>query len=316
MELIKKLFYSYTWCCAYRVLKDEEIQSSIIPRSEEVRNYTLIKVPPNRWIADPFLLEAEGETYAFFELMHMKKNKAVIGSVALPQGENEVRDVFEFDGHTSYPCVFRYNDAIYMIPETQVENSINLMKCVTWPNHWEKVGILCSDIAAADCTPFFMNDKAYIFVYEIGAGNTPHRILHIGEIDFENKRIRNLRKVKTYQAEDGRPGGHVFFENGSLIRVVQPCEKHYGERLDFYRFSYREGKYSEEKCGEFLPSQIRLDQKMKINGVHTINRYGKYEIIDIRGAYKFSLWKPLVKLCQYFGLFGYDWSDRKKERIL
>ena len=146
-NLLSKLFFSWYWYCAYRVISDEEIKNgSPVFETGEVREYKVINVPKGYWIADPFVMTKNGVTVAFFELTDQKKHKSMLGAKQILPTEGEVKIIYEFEGHTSYPCLFEDNGNIYMIPETGANRTVELFCCKEWPYKWEKKCDLLKDI--------------------------------------------------------------------------------------------------------------------------------------------------------------------------
>lgn len=313
LKRIINVFYDYKWYCAYRKIDDPN--ASIIPRENEIRSYEIVKIPHGYWAADPFLACYRDEYALFFEYTNEKKDKAYIAAISLENNDSSVKPIYEFQGHSSYPCIFEHNGSLYMIPETSSENNIQLLKCVSFPFKWEKTSILKDNILAVDCTYFNYSDKDLLFIYILDKKYGSNGKLYIGEIDFNNKTIDKMKLLVDCEERTGRPGGNVFFENKKAYRVVQPCKKYYGEKLEFYQFLFSGNKYSEKICGEMTYRQVKLDQRIDINGIHTINRLGRYEVIDVRTNNKFSLFRPIVKILQRFGVLGYDSCDKKMKYI-
>ncbi len=310
MSFFQKLFYDYQWCCAYRRLSDEERKQSIIPKSDEIRTYNVVKMPRGYWAADPFLLNEDGKYHLFFEFTNLKKDKAVLGATEL-NGNGHIHWIYEFKGHTSYPCIFKVDDVTYMIPETCAERKIQLLISTGIPYKWEKIGTLAENLIAVDCTPFYMDGKVFLMVFCLEKEFSGKGDLCIGQIDFEKNQLKDFSVAKKYKCGNGRPAGACFIEDKKHYRVVQFGERYYGERMDFYEFSYENGNYSERKCGEFRPDQVRLDKPYIVDGIHTINRVGDYEVIDVRLARKFDLFRPVKKVFQRLGVFGYQSGDKK-----
>lgn len=306
-DVFHKAFYEQKWVCAYRVLHDEGL-----PCREEKYKYKVIDVPSRYWIADPFLFEENGEVYVFCELMDRYKSKAVIGAKRIaPEEDRKINAIYEFDCHTSYPCMFKWKDDVYMTPETFDNHRLELLKCSKWPDKWESVGVLLEGMDIADCTPFTHNGKLYIFIYETPMGERK-RSLYIGELNVERCAIENLHRAKEYDGNYGRPGGHNLYWNGKNIRIVQPGTKHYGEKIQFFEYDIQEKSYEEHLIGELLPEQIETNKKCEIIGVHTLNRCGNIEVVDLLIKECFHLFRPFMLIFQVFGIFGFDRGDKRK----
>ena len=308
-RIIKKLFYETTWKCAYRVLTEEEQSDSAVPKVGEKRTYHVIEMPKGYWSADPFIMGKNGETYLFTEFTNIKKKKSVIGIKKLLPEEGKISPMYEFAGHVSYPCVFDWNGKTYMIPETVFSHTVELMECEKWPDKWVRKGSLLKEIEAVDCTPMVWEEKLYLFVYQMDAKTTERKLL-LGKLEPEECRISDVREIERWDQILGRPGGNILYEKEKMIRVVQPGNRYYGEKLEFYDIEFDGVHYSERKIGEMNAGQIALDSTDKAAGVHTLNRCGNVEIIDIL-IKTFSVMRPIRRVLHMLGLFGYGMYDKE-----
>lgn len=306
--LINRLFYDYRWEIAYRkISKDEPIVNT-----HDMYSYKILELPKGYWGADPFLLERNNEAYIFFEYTDIKKYKSVLAVKRIYPSIGDVHVIFEFDVHTSYPCIFYSKDNLYIIPETASNSTLQLLKCIEWPYKWEKICDLATNFKCVDTTPLFLNDSIYLVTYYRADSGFN---LYGCKFDIENLKIESPRILKNYYQNIGRPGGHFINVNGNIIRIVQPATKFYGEQIDFYRINFNEVDYSEEKISEFHPEQIKIDKKLNIVGVHTYNRSDNFEVVDLRIEYKFDFFRPIKRIFQIFELFGYGLNDFRHKYI-
>ena len=100
-----------------------------------------------------------------------------------------------------------------------------------------------------------------------------------------------------------------------MFRVTQLGIKHYGEGLSFLEFKYDNGLFVEQEVTQLLPEQIVVDSDEKIKGVHTFNRCGNIEIIDILTVGHFSLVRPVRYFLQKFGWFGFRDNDKLHKQV-
>lgn len=312
--ILNKAFFESRWVCAYRILNDEDRRTGIVPEKGEIRSYHVIEAPHRYWMADPFVVENGSETHLFFEYMDRYKAKAVLGQMLLAPKIGTPRSVFEFLCHTSYPCVIKEGSEFYIIPETVAQKKLELLHCRRWPDQWEAMGTLLDDTEVVDCTPFRRNDRWYIFLYEISHAEKK-RVLKIGELNIAECRIDHLKPVMEYDIQNGRPGGNVYRDGSRLIRAVQIGKRHYGEQLEFYDFEYDGENYAEKKIGEMTPEQISLDNGMHVDGVHTINRAGNIEVIDVLINHEFHLFRPVMLILQILGIGKFDLGDKRQRMI-
>lgn len=302
MNLLKKLFTENIWSCYYST---RDIQGALWNKEEvDITKFHKLKTTARYWCADPFLAEENGKVYAFVEIMDRKKSFGLLGCAEISNDcDSDVRIIMNLGCHASYPGIFKYKDAWYMIPETSGRKTLELYKATDFPYKWEKLGALIENISTVDSTVFEMNDKLYIFIYEPnGMNNT----LSIGELDIDNCTVKSIRRVKEYNNRIGRPAGKIFEYKGKYIRPTQYGVNHYGEKIVFKEFkfdpvsfTYREEDVSVLDNNNIVPNENYL-------GLHTYNRVAGYEIIDRCRTVVYPL-RPLRIVCKKLGLFGYSY---------
>lgn len=302
-EKISYLFNEYSWVCAYR--------KSILPFNELngiQKKFQVVKCPKDYWAADPFLFEKDGIVYLLVEYTDTKKKKSALAiKKILPEEDTDFTIIYEFPYHTSYPCIFEWNGELYIIPETKSAKEIVLLSCKQWPYKWEKKSVLKSNIDAADCTPFVDLNKLYLMIYE----ENETIKLSVAEMFPEEGKIGNIKVLKQYQNKVARPGGKLFSSNGNLIMVRQPGIKFYGEKIQFVKIDIN-NNFNEEIVNELLPNQIDVPVDGKLIGVHTYNKEGDIEVIDLF-VKKFSILKPFRYVLHRLRILGYGEYERDKK---
>lgn len=306
MKLIEKLFFEGVWECYFR-----DIQSvSLLDKKAVADNWNKIIVPRRYWCADPFIVNDEKDNYVFCELMDRKISRGLLGIGKLSvNGETKITILADLGCHTSYPNIFTVNGEWFMIPETVDRKSIELYKAKVFPYTWEKVATILNGINAVDTTVFFMNEKMFLFIYDENGVNNK---LSIGELDLNTYTVKNIKKVMQYTSKVGRPGGNIVYKDGQMLRPTQYGVNHYGEALIFKNFQYNpeNGEYHEEDVMEMRPVDIMPEYIAKnLNGLHTYNQVGKYEIIDVHRK-NFFIERPLVSLLKKLRIGGYRYYVR------
>lgn len=306
-SIFKKLFYDNKWECAYHIKNDNNILYG--------GDYKVVTIPRGYWAADPFLVDYNGHVHMFFEYMDQKKHKAMIAQKEIfPVEEDQVHVVYEFPYHTSYPCIFKFNQKYFMIPETRANNSIELLECIEWPNKWIHRGTLMEDVDSADNTVIIDENNARLLVYKFLEDGK--RELLLGRIDFDRNKICDLQTLKIYNNKNGRPAGNVFSINkDSFIRVVQPDFNYYGEKIVFYSCSLRNWQFDEIKYDEKTIESIQIMNKHRYIGVHTYNCVGNIECVDLLTKERLNLFKPLKLFFQYLNVFGFGRYEQKRKII-
>ena len=96
------------------------------------------EVPANPpFMADPFLFEHDGDTWVFYEALNSDQSNGWIEAAKLT--ENTISPslvALKCPYHLSFPFVFREGDDIFMIPETQQRQRLEIWRATTFPTKW------------------------------------------------------------------------------------------------------------------------------------------------------------------------------------
>lgn len=178
--------------------------------------------------ADPFLLEWGGALYLFMEAKEIGGQGRIDGYIS--------RDLrkFEFTGtilsgstHYSYPHVFKFEDAVYLIPENQRVGKVDLYQFVDFPTKVQLIQTLLNG-KYADTTPILHEGIWYLFTYSL-------RGLHI----FYSQTLKgpfneHPKSPVSRNIEMLRPGGPFIYLGGRILRPAQNCVGGYGRNLSLF----------------------------------------------------------------------------------
>ena len=291
-RFLLKLFYYECWAVAWRVTDDPDYPSDPGPVA-----YTVMPTDRDHWAADPFLISGGGKTWLFFEYMPLHSNRASIACCELTEmGPGPISVVLRTDGHLSYPAVFQSDGAYYMIPETLDSGAVTLYRADPFPTHWEKVCDLLPSFDSVDSTPFPRGEALSLLLYDPDEPDHRLRKLYLADLSVQPPAVSGTRLLSEYPEKTGRPAGTPFtLADGTVIRPTQDCRLLYGGSIRYLSFSENSGDFSEEVAGTLSPSSVRSDLPYKPLGIHTVNRCGRFEAVDLFYR-RFSLWKPLKAL--------------------
>ncbi len=123
------------WRLASRVGAPPLMNSGSAPSLDGFR---WIESPKGRFYADPFVIEAAGKPWVFFEDFDYATERGKISCAEVRDGGLAMPvTALERPYHLSYPCVFRDGDSWYMIPESKNAGTVDLYRCVRFPDVWE-----------------------------------------------------------------------------------------------------------------------------------------------------------------------------------
>lgn len=257
------------WFLAYR--------SSADPSGQ----FRFIVSEPWRFLADPFLFREGNKTYLFAEDYRFAERKALISVAELNEkGEcGAWRECLVRPYHLSYPCVFAWQDAIYMIPETRSNRTIELYRAEEFPLGWQLEKTLFAEIEASDATVFTASGRWWMFVTIKVEGRDPDDNLHIFLADSPlGPWLPHPKNPVVTGKERSRPAGMVFERAGALIRPAQDCALRYGHRVVFHRIEELSAEeYRETTLGAIGPAWLAGNL-----GTHTYQLEDGFEAVDAR----------------------------------
>lgn len=265
--------YEGQWCLAY----ETELSPS---DAGPVYDMKCLIPPGDRFWADPFPIEEKGAYFVFIEEYLFRSGKAHISVIEMDnQGAwKDPVKVLEKPYHLSYPFVFKWDGAYYMIPETQAAESIQLYKCMEFPRRWELERVLIQGVCAVDTTLLRHDGKWWMFTSiknreEIN--NTSNLCLFFadGPLGPWHPHIKNSI---VSDARSGRSGGCLFSMDGELYRPAQDCSQSYGGAMSIRRITRLDcSEYREEETGRLEPAR-----GTNLLGVHTYNQAGNLTVVD------------------------------------
>ena len=235
--------------------------------------------PKDRYWADPFVIHRDDCYYVFIE---EKLYGTGLGRIACLTLDSESKllsqqVVLERPYHLSYPFIFEQGRELYMIPESAANRTIELYRCTHFPDHWEFVKNLLSDIFAVDATLLQHDDQYWLFANvkaPSGSSLDALYLFHNADV-FADAWTPHPRNPIVQDIRSARPAGRVFMQDGRLIRPSQDSAPRYGYGLKFNRITaLSETAYSEVIDAAFTPSHS------KYLATHTFNQAGELTVLD------------------------------------
>lgn len=246
--------------------------------------YKEIVPPKSKFWADPCAFKtAEGKHFIFFEELVYSKNRAHLsvlevgkdGTVSKPQ------IVLEKPYHLSYPFVFEEGNDIYMIPETSANKTIELYKCVSFPDKWEFQMNLMEHLHAVDTTIYKQHNKYWMFVNikeNKGASAWDELFLFSADSLLTQDWKPHPQNPIISDVRQSRPAGHLIEHEGKLFRPSQDCSCTYGYATNMNEvITLNENEYKEKKVSTLLP-----EWNNKVTAVHTLSYRDGLAVLDAR----------------------------------
>ena len=220
------------------------------------------------FVADPFLFVESGKWYLFFEILDRQSGLGVIG---VSTSDNCLdweykKTVLREDFHLSYPYVFRYNDKIYMIPESNQMSEVRVYEAVDFPYQWTYRATILEGKRYVDASIFQYDYKLWLLV-----GLMRNKDCHLYSSDnlLWGWQEHPMSPIVSNDKSQARPAGRVFqLQNGHVVRTAQKCDLRYGQRVRAFEITVlNESEYREREL-DFSPLLSESENMLYHHSVH------------------------------------------------
>jgi hypothetical protein len=230
--------------------------------------------------ADPFPVEHDGRRLVFVEehVRSARRGRICVVELDSPGAPAAPVPVLELGHHLSYPLVFRWEDAWYLMPEQARTGRLDVYRATQFPTSWAWDRTVL-ELPAVDATLAYVDDRWWLFAALATAPGGAADELHLfhaqtplgpWEPHVANPIVSDVRTARPagrlIRAADGwyRPaqnGGPIYGYSIMLERIL---------RLDVH--GYREAHAAE----------IQPGWASEIPATHTVNRDGRLAVLDAR----------------------------------
>jgi hypothetical protein len=242
-----------------------------------------LEPPKDRFWADPHIHHRDGKHHVFIEEFVYAEKKGRISVISLDeQGPaSAARPVLDRPYHLSNPFVFSCGQDLYLIPESMSKRTVELYRCVRFPDQWELKETLMENVRAVDATPFQRDGRWWLFVNiqeEDGASSSDELFLFSAARPDTKDWLPHPMNPIVSDVRRARPAGRLFERNGNLYRPAQDCSGQYGSRIVLNRITLLSGTDYEERPVETLGP----DWDQSLTGFHTIDFENGLTVVDAR----------------------------------
>jgi hypothetical protein len=236
--------------------------------------------PPDRFWADPFIWVHKNIYHIFIEELLYSTHRGRIVCLTLDKEMNILSNqvVLERPYHLSYPFLFEYEEQLYMIPETGENNAVELYHCTHFPDQWEFEKTLINNVYAVDATLVKAHGKWWLFtnIKEAGGSTWDTLYLFFADHPLSDRWTPHPLNPIVKDIHSARPAGHIFLENGNLIRPSQDCSARYGYATHFNRII----KLTETEYAETCEQTFKPPKNSRVLATHTFNSMAGLTAID------------------------------------
>jgi hypothetical protein len=223
----------------------------------------------------------DGKSYVFIEELVYSEIKGTICVITIDDKGNRSNPVkvLERPYHLSYPFLLEENGDLYMLPETAANRTIELYKCIQFPEKWELCHVIRNNVYAVDPTILKYNNKFWLFCNireHDGASAQDELFLFFADSLTQGEWTSHPMNPIVSDVQCSRPAGAIIEREGRLFRPAQNSAKRYGHSVSIQEIiTITENDYKESPYQEIQPNWA-----LSIRAVHTLNLSSKMVVVD------------------------------------
>jgi hypothetical protein len=242
------------------------------------RGFHRILPPRDRFWADPFVVADGDSAHLFVEEFVYAENRGTLAVMEIRRDGtySPAHRILDMPYHLSYPCVVRWNDEYYMLPETGENGTVELYRATRFPYDWELTDVLMRDMRVADATLFEDGGTWWLFLSTPPDGFTFDQLHLFHAPNPRGPWTPHPRNPIVTDVTIGRCGGRPFRRDGRLYRVAQNGARRYGRSINILEIT----KLTTAEYDERFARAIEPDWMRHLNATHTLNVDGDVTVID------------------------------------
>ena len=259
---------------------------------QNLNTATRIQNPKDRFLADPYVITVDGQSYCFVEDFFFDAKKGKISAFKLSglnisasnpsltlAPEATPRVVLEEDFHLSFPFIFQQNGETYMIPETSAAKQIRLYKATQFPYSWKLEKILMDHVDAADTMVFEHNKLWYMLTNICSANRSDHQSeLHLFSAAdlMSDMWVPSAQNPIIFNSKKARNAG-FFKRDQNIYRVNQvQARAQYGYAFEINQII----EITPNQYSETCIKRVEPETKSGMARTHHYHFNGDYTVFD------------------------------------
>jgi hypothetical protein len=269
----------FYWQTAFRISDGADIAATTCLDGTA---FTTLEDDGQRFYADPFVVEYNGQTHLFVEEYPYATGRGVLSVATLGEdGRFGVpRVILEEPYHLSYPQVFGDGGAMYMLPESGGARRLVLYRAASFPDRWEVDTVLMDDLDINDATLLQRDGRFWLFGTERrGSGSASDTLVVFSAPELRGPWSPHRLNPIAIDRSAARPGGAFIERDGRTFLPLQDGQDSYGGGLGLAELL----RLDDDAVVLGAPVPIRAGAAWARKGIHTLNRAAGVEVVDSAG---------------------------------
>lgn len=279
-QKIKKL-YCFSWNIG---IIEQNIKHILLSNDVQFQVHWVKHKFNDRFFADPFILSVDEkvikvlvEDFPFYD-KHGMISLLTIDRQSYKLLKKKV--ILKHKFHMSYPFIQRNKDgSIWVIPESSMSGKLYRYTINQNTNMLENQKELIAE-PLIDSTILEHESKFWLFCTKRGGDSNKNLYIYYADTpDGPYKEHESNPVVADFTM--ARPAGCFFKEGSKIIRVIQKCDKTYGEAINVSCVN----TLTTNEFKETFIKEIRAQKDEYSKAFHTINGYGNICVVDGMRSY-------------------------------
>jgi len=272
--------------CRRTILRDQWVlvadEINQLPDSLHGPRY-LLDPGPQRYWADPCVVEHDGSSYVFAEEFpyDTRRGRIVVLDIHRLSSRPTCQVVLDEPWHLSYPFVFSWQGDYYMLPECSETGELRLYRCVTFPKDWRFERTVMTGVRGFDGTLLQHDGRWWLF---LAVAHFPWTVsAHELNVYWTDDPVHGNWHAHPHNpvcldARCSRPGGGFLHAGERLLRVGQDASEGYGSGLCLLEVT----QLTDTEYEEHQIAVVRSRWLKGFLGTHTLATSGAHRVMDVR----------------------------------
>jgi hypothetical protein len=244
----------------------------------DLSGFRWLEPTPGYFWADPFVIEHDNRSWAFFEEFSYQNRRGHISCAEISSAGSFIsptRCLGDNQRHYSYPLVFRAGCDLLMIPESVDSASVDLYRCEDFPHKWVRETMLLQG-RFVDTTVWQYEDLWWLMTTSAEPDSRSGCLLLFYSDSVRGPWHFHPANPISTDVRNARSAGRVFGGASRLMRPSQNCCGMYGRSLVLNEIT----ELSRHQYAERTVITIEPQPSDGVCGIHTYNWSGNVELID------------------------------------
>lgn len=252
---------------------EKSIGNVILSDNDYEKVHWVIHNYKDRFFADPFILSVDDDTIkVLVEDFPFYNKRGVISVLSIDRKTYRLIDrkvILRQPFHMSYPFIMRKEDgSIWVTPESSKSGALYRYKMNPTTLMLDDQKTIISE-PVVDSTIIEYKGLYWLFCTKKGADSNRKLFIYYAE-NPEGSYKEHSGNPVVIDDTMARPAGSMFKDGDTLYRVIQKCDKIYGEYINVSRIDI----LTTTEYKESFVKELRAENSIYSNAFHTINGYG------------------------------------------